>query len=164
VAALFGGTSLLGSGSVGPISIDAGAPGPDYTVDPGPTGLSNATLSTGSVDLTHPSNLGHLLIRLNGLSPGSQYDQLAVTGSVNVTGATLDLLRSFNPGLGATFEIVTNDGSDPVGGFFAGLPEGTIFDQGNRQFQITYQGGTGNDIVLTVTSLTPVELMNFDVN
>ena len=50
---------------------------------------------------------------------------------------------------GETFLIIDNDGSDPIQGTFNGLAEGTIFLADNHLFQISYQGGTGNDLVLT---------------
>jgi hypothetical protein len=42
-----------------------------------------------------------------------------------------------------------------VTGTFAGLPEGNSVVNG-RAFQITYRGGTGNDVVLFDTNRTPV--------
>jgi hypothetical protein len=44
-------------------------------------------------------------------------------------------------------------GSNPIGGTFAGLPEGATFTSGNITFAITYAGGNGNDIVLTVAGI-----------
>ena len=49
---------------------------------------------------------------------------------------------------------VLKDGADSIGGMFSGLPEGQIFSvtsgSFSANFQITYQGGDGNDVVLTV--------------
>ena len=44
--------------------------------------------------------------------------------------------------------LIDNDGTDPVTGTFAGLPGGTFFGSGGHAFRISYQGGTGNDVVL----------------
>src|ERR1051326_2950916 len=47
------------------------------------------------------------------------------------------------------FPIIDNDGTDPVVGTFAGLPEGATFKAGSYTYWITYKGGDGNDVVLT---------------
>jgi len=36
-----------------------------------------------------------------------------------------------------------------INGAFAGLSEGAIFNVGSDQFQLSYVGGTGNDLVVT---------------
>lgn len=52
-----------------------------------------------------------------------------------------------------TFVIIDNDGTDPVNGTFAGLPQESIIvtPRGTR-YQISYRGGTGNDVTLTNVS------------
>src|SRR5207244_4487626 len=39
--------------------------------------------------------------------------------------------------------------TDPVGGTFAGLPEGAAVSVGVRNFTVSYHGGDGNDVTLT---------------
>jgi hypothetical protein len=55
--------------------------------------------------------------------------------------------------------VISNDGSDAVEGTFASLPEGSSFvvttPSGNRTYSISYMGGDGNDVVLTLTALPP---------
>ena len=51
--------------------------------------------------------------------------------------------------LSAPFMIIQNDGTDPVVGTFAGLAQGATIVQGGMRFRISYDGGTGNDVVLT---------------
>ena len=87
-------------------------------------------------------------VTLNGAAAGTGYDQLNVTGTINLGGATLHV----NPlvtSVGDTFTIIQNDGTDRVVGAFAGLPEGAKFTVGTVKFTITYKGGDGNDVVLT---------------
>lgn len=55
--------------------------------------------------------------------------------------------------MGVPFVIIQNDSSDPVIGTFAGLAEGALFKFSGRQWKITYQGGDGNDVMLTLKSL-----------
>src|SRR5262249_57037829 len=82
-----------------------------------------------------------------------QYDQLTVTGSVNLGGATLNLRQfgGFVPSNATlqTFRIINNDGADAINGTFAGLAEGAIAGTvGGVNLYITYRGGDGNDVEL----------------
>ena len=53
--------------------------------------------------------------------------------------------------------MVNNDGSaDPIGSTFAGLAEGATVLVGGIPFTLTYQGGDGNDVVLTEVTPTTV--------
>jgi hypothetical protein len=100
---------------------------------------TNLTLSSGAT----------LELALNGLTAGVNYGQLSVTGAVNLGSATLDVSVGFASAVGNTFVIVANGGSDAVQGTFAGLPEGATLEADGSPFQISYVGGTGNDVVLT---------------
>ena len=95
---------------------------------------------------------GLLEIKLFGTTPGTGYDQLRVNGLVDLNGGALDLVLHFGPLKDDGFLIVQNDGTDPVSGWFTGLPEGAAFTEmyGGKpySFTISYRGGTGNDIVL----------------
>ncbi|MCI0360105.1 MAG: Ig-like domain-containing protein, partial [Planctomycetaceae bacterium] len=66
--------------------------------------------------------------------------------------------------VGDTFMIVANDGSDAVVGTFTGLPEGATFVASGGLFRISYVGGTGNDIVLTVVTPPNTPPSNVVVN
>jgi fibronectin-binding autotransporter adhesin len=133
------GATLGGIGTVGG-SINVASGG---TVAPG---ISPGTLNGGSVAFDSGSNFN---LELNGATVGGGYDQLNVTGTVNLGGATLNISLGFTPSVGAAFTIVDNDESDAITATFAGLAEGTTFLVGATMFQITYQGGDGNDLVLT---------------
>src|SRR5262249_9194653 len=87
-------------------------------------------------------------------SGSTSYSQASITGSVNLGGAALLATLSFNSAVSNQFIIIDNDGTDPVIGMFNGLPEGAIFMIGPSRFEITYQGGDGNDVVLTKTGYT----------
>jgi hypothetical protein len=96
-------------------------------------------------------------VELGGLTAGTEYDQLAVTGTVALGGAlNVSLISSFPPQFDDVFAIIDNDGSDPVIGTFDGLPEGALVSAGAAQFQISYVGGDGNDVVLTASNRPPV--------
>ncbi len=93
---------------------------------------------------------GSLQVEVDGASVCTQYDQLRVNGSVSLAGA-LDfvLAPTYAPSIGTLFTIIENDGADAIVGQFTGLPERQVFiANGTELFQITYRGGTGNDVVL----------------
>ena len=87
-----------------------------------------------------------------GRRPAAGYDRLNVRGTNDLGGAHLEVRLGFAPQEGDSFRILNNDGTDPVGGTFAGLTNGARFTVNGLPFQISYTGGTGNDVVLTVTN------------
>jgi autotransporter-associated beta strand protein len=92
-----------------------------------------------------------LKVELNGTTVGSGYDQVNVTGPVFIAGSQLQVTVGFDPPAGSQFTIVNNDATDAIDIGFAGLPEGASFNADGKEFQITYAGGDGNDIVLRAT-------------
>jgi len=85
------------------------------------------------------------------------FDQVIVTGGVGSTitlsgSLKVDLLSGFNPSVGQTFDIINNQANNAIQGTFSGMPEGSVFAVGNTKFSITYKGGKGNDVVLTVVN------------
>src|SRR5262249_5429903 len=150
-----GGTLLVDGSIVGPVTVDAGATlggggttGP-VTLDPG------ASVSPGGPapsiqkvqDLAFSAGSSYV-VQLDGPDPGTGYDQLVVTGSVRLDDATLDASLGFSPDPGQRFVIIDNDGTDPVVGTFAGLPQGAALWIGGVPFHVYYDGGDGNDVVL----------------
>ena len=133
---VFAGT-LLGTGTVGDVFIGAGS-----TLAPG---LSPGVINTGNLAL-----FGTLAQEIFGATLGTQYDSINVTGTVDVTGATLAISGPYVPLPGNTFTIINNDGVDPVVGTFVGLPEGATVVINGVNATISYVGGTGNDVVLAV--------------
>ena len=69
--------------------------------------------------------------------------------AVNLNGLKLNASLGFTPPDGNQFTIINNDGSDAVTGTFSGLPQNGSLYIGGQLFQISYSGGTGNDVVLT---------------
>ena len=95
---------------------------------------------------------GALQLEILGTTPGTQYDQLKVTGAgsvVTLAGALQVVSTNMLP-VGASFGIITNTGSVAVSGTFAGRPQGSAFVAANTNwFRISYAGGSGNDVLLT---------------
>jgi len=135
------GGTLDGNGTTGAVTVESGG-----TLAPGD---APGTITTGNLDLETGSALP---IEIQGASAGvGGYDQVVVNGSVTLGGTlSTTLLNGFIPAIGETFEIINNDGNDAVNGTFAGLSEGATFTQGGITYSISYAGGTGNDVVLTV--------------
>lgn len=96
-----------------------------------------------------------LRVDLLGNEPGDGYDQLVVLRESrfgpNEPGleAVLDVNLQYEPAEGQRFLVVDNRFTG-TGGQFNGLPEGAFFSDGGHDFRITYAGGDGNDVVLTV--------------
>ena len=101
---------------------------------------------------------GTLRVRLNGITAGTQYDQLRLTNAASTAALTgaLDLIAA--PGLlsGSTFRILDiSPSTAAVTGNFAGLPQNAEFYEDSQWWRISYTGGTGNDVVLTRITPTP---------
>lgn len=113
--------------------------------------LAPGDLGTAIFESTSAASLGvgsTIEVGLAGPTPGTGHDQLAVTGSV-LLAATLDVdaLAALVPG--DDYVIIANDGADAVVGMFAGLADGAVITVGGTPLTIDYQGGDGNDVVLT---------------
>jgi len=138
------GGTLGGSGTVGDITtpgVGTVAPGNS----PGILTCSNATFDASDV----------LAVELTGPTAGTGYDQLNVRGACNVTGAGLSINLAFaSPvAVGQEFRIINNDGADAIIGNFAGYGGGATWNQNGYTVVISYVGGTGNDVVLTLTNV-----------
>jgi hypothetical protein len=131
------GGTLKGNGTVASLSV-----GYDATLAPGN--------SPGKITVTGAFTL------LDGSTYNAEifdkdsYDQV-VADSVSLNNAILDLdfLAGGKVNKGDAFRIIDNKGSNPVGGTFADLAQGAKITIGNAVFVIDYEGGTGNDVVLT---------------
>lgn len=130
--------TLQGTGTVGVVSVTSAL----AKVMPGdsPGILNCGNLGGGS---------GVLRVELNGTNPGTGYDQLNVSGTVDLTGMSLNASLGYTSSTNDTFTIINNDGTDPVTGTFSGLPQDKKLYIGQQLFQINYNGGSGNDVVLS---------------
>ncbi len=104
------GATLAGSGTTG------GAVEIQGTVSPGTGGVGTLTVSSGGLILA-----GNYACDINGATA----DKLAVTGSLDITDATLTL-NEINPPTGSYYLIATCTG--PVIGSFASVPAGYTVD------------------------------------
>lgn len=142
-------------GSVGTLEQKGGTLAPGFDLmDRAQTSLAGTSILRGNYQLDTP---GTLEIELFGTTPGTGYDQLRVLGSVDLAGS-LDVKLGFESQIGELFTVLDNDLTDAVGGQFAGLTEMGTFDESyldyTYEFRISYLGGTGNDVTLTVVNKT----------
>lgn len=137
------GATLSGSGTVGAITANG-------IISPGG---NVGILNSGNVGF---SSSGDLAVQLTGPNPGlNGYDQLNVAGTVSLASAGLTVTPAFATpvAVGQQFDILNNDGSEAVTGIFNGLAEGAAINVGGYNFTISYLGGTGNDVTLTLTGI-----------
>lgn len=123
---------------------------------PGATTASGSTaiLRTGALTLSSGSNFA---VDLNGTTAGTSYDQVRVTGAVNITGSNIVVNPGAGLNVGDKFFVLLNDASDAISGTFA---QGGTITVGTETFLINYldngDGGTlGNDISLTLVTIIP---------
>lgn len=106
--------------------------------------LGLGTLKTGDLTVNGGGSHVYATIKSGG------YTHAAVTGFVNLTGSVLDVTLAANPYIGTSYTLIDNDGADPITGTFLGLPEGATFPLNSQTFAISYVGGTGNDVVMSL--------------
>lgn len=157
-----GPTIQVVAGTNGLITED-GVGGGHLVGDAAITGTLAPGASPGQVGVTGDLTLdgsSTLAVEVDGLVAGTSYDQVVVTGDVDVTGAALDvdLDGALDPAVGTTFTIIDNQGVSAVTGTFADLPEGQTFTVGSEVLAISYAGGDGNDVVLTVADVPTISV------
>lgn len=138
------GSAVVGTGIIGATNIVSGGIGAGSITAPTGVLTVQGNLSVGSN--------GSVIIKIESAPSGVEADKIKVNGTVTLSNATLFALAESdeNPALGQSFEIITNDGTDPISGTFANLPEGASFTtEFGITFRITYRGGDGNDVVIT---------------
>ena len=139
-----GGTLALSGSLVSPLTVNAGTFAPRGT----PATSGPLTLNAG----------GTIQIRINGSTVGTQYDQLTTTGDATLNGA-LDLIAAPGLAAGSTFRILNKGSAGSVAGTFAGKPEASTFSDDGYTWIISYVGGDGNDVALTLA--TPAQSWRF---
>jgi fibronectin-binding autotransporter adhesin len=114
-------------------------------------GFSPGTLTLGGNWTLDPSSL--LSIEIFGTSAG-QFDRLVVAGTTTLSGSLAVTLGATLP-LGASLTIIDNQSSSPVvGGFGSTVAAPWAGDL--YTFSVDQVAGTGNDVMLTLTDISPV--------
>jgi hypothetical protein len=107
-----------------------------------------ASAGKATVKNYQPNALSFLKLELGGLTPGTQHDQLAVTGDAALAGfLNVSLIGGFTLQNAQSFEILDVGGN--LTGTFSGFAEGAkVGSFGGKDLFITYAGGDGNDVAL----------------
>jgi trimeric autotransporter adhesin len=118
---------------------------------------------TGQFPLDGLQSSGTLALDLDGTTAGTNYDQLDVDAApVSLSGTTLSLNTSSSLTVGNTFTLISNSSGNPALGQFVG---GTLVNSANNPnqlFTINYAGGTGNDVVATLSSIMTGNFLSID--
>ncbi|HEY5910235.1 MAG TPA: autotransporter-associated beta strand repeat-containing protein [Verrucomicrobiae bacterium] len=125
--------------------------------------VANGNVSPGWVlgtlrcDNLNFSSTGNFFVELR---PGIAYDQLNVAGTIDLGSTVLHVmcLSGQEMRIGDQFFIINNDGAEAITGTFLDLPNGASFSASGFRFRINYNGGTGNDVVLTVVGLPAAQI------
>ena len=119
---------------------------------------------------THPNGTlvleGPLGLNINGINPDTEYTRLSANRNINLNGVDLVLNGNHTAQPGQSFIIVNNEGSNAIIGQFNNLPEGaTITNFLNSAFdgEISYVGGDGNDVEITLVAGCPPVLCPDDI-
>ncbi|HVY43866.1 MAG TPA: autotransporter domain-containing protein [Hyphomicrobiaceae bacterium] len=160
-------TGTAGTGLTGNFAVDAGRlavngtmTSTTFTVNSGGelggTGTIGATTILAGGRHTPGNSIGTQTINGNYVNHGTlsvevsptDADKVVVNGTVDVTGAALVLTESPPSGWSLThdYTIIDNDGVDAVTGTFASVTDNFAF----LDPTVVYNGGTGNDVVLTL--------------
>ena len=123
----------------------------EQTLRLGTAAITPQFLHTGALTLASTSNFR---VDINGTTAGTGYDQLQVTtGGVTITGSNLVVTVGTTLSVGQTFTILNKVAAGAITGTFAGIPQGgTVVGSNGTVFSVSYTGGDGNDIVLTVVA------------
>ncbi len=144
----FTGGTTIGAGSLAL----GGCLSNNVTVATGTLAPSGTPLVTGSLVI---NSGGRLAVRLDGPAADTQYDPLTVGGTVTLAGA-LDIAAG--PGIqpSSTFTLINNMGAGAVNGSFTNLPVNSTFVASGYHWRISYTGGTGNDVVLSLINVPTI--------
>lgn len=122
----------------GPLASSVTASGGTFAPQGTPSTSGSVTIASGGRFETRPATA-----------------TLSVGGSVTLAGP-LDIIAV--PGLasGATFTIINKTSAGAVSGTFLDKPEGSVFAATGYNWLISYAGGDGNDVTLTVATAQQV--------
>lgn len=138
------GATLGGSGTINDsVTVNSGG-----TLTPGSStgSASPGILGTGPLLLAAGSEFQ---VDVNGRTAGTQADEVITTGPVGLNNAILTPTGNVTAFPGQVITLINNVGAGAVTGTFAGLAEGSTVTINGLDFQLSYRGGTGNDVTLT---------------
>ena len=138
---------LRGTGAVGDVVVENGGVVRADSDGPGRLGgefvMNSANFQNGGV----------LGLAFYGLHPTGGNDSLFVNNAVTLTSPTLSSAFLYPPHDGDVITLINKSAAGAVSGAFGGFPEGALRFIGGVPVVMSYVGGDGNDVTLTVTNL-----------
>lgn len=109
---------------------------------------------------------GLMLVRINGNDPGTSHDQYLIDGNLNLVG-NLSVIGNRVGNSGDVYAVITKVSAGAITGIFNGLAQAAELllngDTDDLLMAISYLGGSGNDIILSVIPPT-VSDSNIDIS
>jgi len=154
-----------GSGTgTGAVQVDAGTLGGRGLISGAVTigtGTGAGAFLEPSVDASRPAILtiqSALTFKADGIysykliTKRARADEVIANGVTIESGAQFNFTPVANKPLtaGTVFTAITNTSANPITGTFANVPDGSTFTVGRNNYQVSYSGGDGNDLTLTV--------------
>ena len=137
----------------------ATALGAATTILQSPSSAGKIVLNTGGNALNGNGGLVTLISGTGNIEVGQlSTDVSLTTNGFNAAGLTLNLTLGSAPTLGSHYKIVNNTSVNPITGTFTGIAQNSLFTANYNStpytFQANYNGGDGNDFVLTFLGAT----------
>jgi hypothetical protein len=119
--------------------------GQSFTTPGSFSSAGNLTLSPASVLTVDggftQTSAGNLTIQIGGTSSSPTIGSIHATGRVTLAGG-LTVTATVKPAVGTALVVVNNQGTSPISGIFANLPEGSTIKVNGMTFRISYVGGS----------------------
>jgi autotransporter-associated beta strand protein len=147
-----------------PVNVAAGTLGGNGVIQGAVTiGAGNGTGAdlAPSVDSNQPTRMtlkktltfkadGTYTYQLN--TNNNRADLVTAKGVTIESGAQFNFqpIDNRNLAVGRVFNLINNTSANPITGTFSNLPDGSTFTFGPNNYQVSYEGGTGNDLTLVV--------------
>jgi autotransporter-associated beta strand protein len=139
---------LSGKGIIaGPVTVGKGT-GRGAVLSPGNRLDSSATLTIQNTLTLNADATYRFSLRTHA---GTADDVTALGVTIN-SGAQFSFNDLSNTALtpGTVFTVINNTAATPIAGTFSNLPDGATFSSNGNTYQVSYEGGDGNDLTLTV--------------
>ena len=139
--------TLGGTGRIdGPVMVGTGS-GPGAFLSPGASATIPGTFTIQN-QLTFQADATYNY----GLKSSNATADKVIANGVTITGALFSFAAIGTGTLthGTVFTAINNVAATPIAGTFSNLADGSSFTVGSNTFRANYEGGTGNDLTLTV--------------
>jgi len=158
------GNTVGSATGTGPVSVNAGNLGGDGTIA-GPVTIGSGTGSGAilepGVDSSGPRTLtlqSSLTFKADGDYACQLNTKRDTADQVMANGVTIEAGAQYAFGLvgnkpltvGKIFTVISNISTNPISGTFANLADGSTVTFGKNKYLVSYSGGDGNDLTLTV--------------